>query len=232
MIGHLDDRGSVIQIDVLSGDGMIRDIRQVQAGIEKFTRMVDAILDAGPAAFEDDGWTQVGKGDRLHTVRPDEVHHGTAEQGRQLKKAVVYAVHTGVMRIGTGVVVDIDAGKHAAVSHDVHDRAHHGMLGRALTVPDAVVIGLVVEAAPAIARRRHVADEDRHRPRQFLPAVITQQGLHRAQAGILIAVLKCGDEQRRFTSAFQVDQCRPAQDLVQLRCLDAEQFFRYFMKGC
>ncbi|NIM29560.1 MAG: hypothetical protein GTO59_16460, partial [Gammaproteobacteria bacterium] len=66
-------------------------------------------------------------------------------------------VDAGVVRIGSGGVVDIDTGNGPDGTHLLDDLSSHGVLGRVAAGPDAVEVRLAIQKAKILLRRPNVA---------------------------------------------------------------------------
>ncbi len=160
------------------------------------------------------------------SLRPDEIDDDARKQRGQMEEVRIEAVDARIVRIEPGVVVDIDAGEHPALVHFVHDLAHDfpiGILRGFAARPDPVVVGLVIEAPQPGTRRLDVADEQRHRTRQFDRLELFQHGLRRQPAGILVAVQQHRHEQRLWPPPWQMNQARARKQFVQAPGRQIEQ---------
>jgi hypothetical protein len=116
-----------------------------------------------------------------------------------MEKMRIETVDASIVRIEPGVVVDIDTGENPAPAHFIHDLAHDfalGILRGFAARPDPVEVGLVIEAPQSGTRRLEIADEQRHRSRQFGRLELFQHRLRRLPAGILVAMQQHRNEQR------------------------------------
>ena len=132
-------------------------------------------------------------------------------------------VHTRIMRVETGVVVDIDAGKCAARAHAVYDLGHDLVLrrdGGFGARPDAIEVRLLHQMPQPSGCGGRVADKQTQRTGQrTLPAarlIAAQQRSNRFPTRRFVAMHQYRDEQRRFATTREVDQRRTAQHFVQL----------------
>ncbi len=190
----------------------------MQAVLDERGVVLDAPGCAGLAALHRHRRTELGKGCRLHPLRPDEIDDDAREQRREMEKMRVESIYTGIVGIEPGVVMDIDAGKGTAPTHFVHDLAHDfalGILCGFATRPDAVVVRLMIEAPQSGTRGLEVADEERQCARQFGRMEFFQHRLRCQPAGVLIAVQQYRHEQRSWPSSRQMNQCRSRENLVQ-----------------
>ena len=230
---YLDGRDGMEDVDIFMRHRMLRELGQVQAGIQVLARMAHAAFVADLAAFQGDRRTQLGEGDGLHAERPDEVHHGARKQRRQMQVRLLDDVDAGVMRVQAGVVVYVHRGEHALLAHALDDRRHHPRLWRLRDLgagPDTIEIRLAFERASPLRRRLHVADEQAQRARQlaFLRVIVAQQFAHRVPANPLVAVQQHRDEQRFDVSAGQMHQRRFFQKIRQHAGVEFKQLLGEF----
>ena len=98
----------------------------------------------------------------MYAGRLRKVDDGATEQAGEMQDRLVETVDAGVMWIGAGVVVDVDAGERAAARRDIRHLAHQcrfGCRGRRRSRPYAVVIVLAGQGAHPCSRCIDVADE-------------------------------------------------------------------------
>ena len=143
----------------MRGERLIRECRQMQAGLEVFQGMHHAIRLSGLPAFNGHRWTQPRKCRRLHTGGPGEIHDGTAEQRCQVQRGRVEPAHTGIVWVDTGIVVHINAGKYALRAHHFENMLHHLVLREHR--PECLVLHYqYLDKAEALAGRvREIAAE-------------------------------------------------------------------------
>ena len=103
----------------------------------------------------------------------------------------VEPVDAAVVRVESGVVVDVDAGEHPPFAHGLnHGSCHNGFFAGALigTRPDAVEIRLPVQPTQPRMRGRHIADKNGQGARQLLGTVLFQYRLYGLESDIFVAV--------------------------------------------
>jgi hypothetical protein len=179
-----------------------RELREVQAGLDEARDMRLVGRVAGLAAFDGQRGAERREGGRLCSRQTAEADDGAGKQQGKVQGRLVQPTDHAVVRIETGVVVNIDAGEEAARLHQAMNlaasrRVPANPCAQSLPWPDAVVVGLIVEPTQTFTRGGDVADKNRQRPRQQPLAVGTQHALQRDDAAVFVAVQEHGDEQRR-----------------------------------
>ena len=134
------------------------------------------------------------------------------------------------MRVATGVVVQVQRGEGAALHHAPVHRRHQPCFGHLGQVrfgagPHAVVVGLAFEPAQALFGGSDIAHHQHKAARQRAIPIAGQHALHRAKAGILVAVHQDGYEQRCLALARQFDQRRSGQQPVQVARAGLQEAF-------
>ena len=123
------------------------------------------------------------------------------------------------MGIRSGVVMHIDAGKHAPLPHFLMDCLRHARLSAGQMFgsrPDAVEIRLLVQSAQTLTRGQNVAEEYGDRPRQDFFGIFLEQGLYGFQSGRFVPMQQHGHEQRLRLAPGQMDQRGHGNQLVKL----------------
>jgi hypothetical protein len=220
------------EVDVMGRDRMVGQGGEAQAGLDKVTGMVGAMLVAHLAAFQGYRWTDLAHGHGLDALGPKEIDQGAAEEGGQVQGVVVEVIDAAVMGVQARVVVDIQAGEEATSPHDVRHPAHEVMLrggGHFAAWPDPVVIRLMGQVANASGGGGDIADEDAEGPWQprlaeaFNP--LPQQVAQGLPADGLVAVQEHREKEGRFTIPRQVDQGRPAEQCLQVARFPGQETF-------
>jgi hypothetical protein len=111
-LGH-----QVGKVYIVGGYRTIGYCRDLEATMQKFQSMIDAVFLSRFAAFQSHGRTVVAEGSRKYALGSDEIDHQTTEQAGQLKMPILETVYADVMGIQSGIVVDINAGKDIAAYH-------------------------------------------------------------------------------------------------------------------
>ena len=115
-----------------------------------------------------------------------------AMRAGKLDAVRIQNIDAGIMRVHTGIVMNIDTRKRFALAHDVRNRLHH--VGFAAVImrcagPDPVVVKLRVKPALLSCCGFNVTDQDRHRARKWLVCIGLEQAFDCVKSCSFIAII-------------------------------------------
>src|SRR5262249_15956045 len=127
---HLDDGECPHQVEIALRHGMVGKVLHGESRTDELRGVHNARLFVSSATF--DAYRRANRREcrRLHTDRLFEIHDRLAEKPRQVKMRLLETVDAGVMRIVSGVVVDIDARKWHLVPNNLDDVTQQASKGR------------------------------------------------------------------------------------------------------